>query len=228
MKELLNELLMEDKTFIHVPFGNGFFDIYKSVVVTWGMLVVVSILVILLTSNFKVHNISKRQAAIESLVIGLRNVVGGILGEEAYGYCDYIVTVLIFIAISNMVGLFGFTPPTMDLNVTIALSLMSIVLVEIAGILRKGPGGWLKGFLKPMAAVLPMNLLELVIRPLSLCMRLFGNILGATVIMELMKHVVPIILPAALSIYFDLFDGAIQAYVFCFLTSLYIKEAVEE
>ena len=209
MKELLNELLMEDKTFIHVPFGNGFFDIYKSVVVTWGMILVVTILVILLTSNLKVHNISKRQAALESVVLGLRNIMGGILGEEAAGYCDYIVTVLVFIAISNMVGLFGFTPPTMDLNVTIGLSIMSIVLVEIAGIRKRGPGGWL-------------------IRPLSLCMRLFGNILGATVIMELMKHVVPVLLPAALSIYFDLFDGAIQAYVFCFLTSLYIKEAVEE
>ncbi len=228
MKELLNELLMEDKTFIHVPFGNGFFDIYKSVVVTWGMILVVTILVILLTSNLKVHNISKRQAAFESVVLGLRKIMGGILGEEAAGYCDYIVTVLVFIAISNMVGLFGFTPPTMDLNVTIGLSIMSIVLVEIAGIRKRGPGGWLKSFLKPMAAVLPMNLLELLIRPLSLCMRLFGNILGATVIMELMKHVVPVLLPAALSIYFDLFDGAIQAYVFCFLTSLYIKEAVEE
>jgi F-type H+-transporting ATPase subunit a len=228
MKELLNELLMEDKTFIHVPFGNGFFDIYKSVVVTWGMILVVTILVILLTSNLKVHNISKRQAALESVVLGLRNIMGGILGEEAAGYCDYIVTVLVFIAISNMVGLFGFTPPTMDLNVTIGLSIMSIVLVEIAGIRKRGPGGWLKSFLKPMAAVLPMNLLELLIRPLSLCMRLFGNILGATVIMELMKHVVPVLLPAALSIYFDLFDGAIQAYVFCFLTSLYIKEAVED
>ncbi|WP_034452059.1 F0F1 ATP synthase subunit A [Butyrivibrio sp. AE2032] len=228
MKELLNELLMEDKTFIHVPFGNGFFDIYKSVVVTWGMILVVTILVILLTSNLKVHNISKRQAALESVVLGLRKIMGGILGEEAAGYCDYIVTVLVFIAISNMVGLFGFTPPTMDLNVTIGLSIMSIVLVEIAGIRKRGPGGWLKSFLKPMAAVLPMNLLELLIRPLSLCMRLFGNILGATVIMELMKHVVPVLLPAALSIYFDLFDGAIQAYVFCFLTSLYIKEAVEE
>ena len=228
MKELLNELLMEDKTFIHVPFGNGFFDIYKSVVVTWGMILVVTILVILLTSNLKVHNISKRQAAFESVVLGLRKIMGGILGEEAAGYCDYIVTVLVFIAMSNMVGLFGFTPPTMDLNVTIGLSIMSIVLVEIAGIRKRGPGGWLKSFLKPMAAVLPMNLLELLIRPLSLCMRLFGNILGATVIMELMKHVVPVLLPAALSIYFDLFDGAIQAYVFCFLTSLYIKEAVEE
>jgi F-type H+-transporting ATPase subunit a len=72
-----------------------------------------------------------------------------------------------------------------------------------------------------------MNILELAIRPLSLCMRLFGNIIGATVIMELLKMVVPIIVPAAFSLYFDIFDGLIQAYVFVFLTSLYIKEAVE-
>ncbi len=227
MKELLNELLMEDKTLIHVPFGNGFFDICKSVVVTWIVMAVVIVLIIALTSNLKVHNISKRQAALESAVLWLRGAVGSMLGEEAIAYRDYIVTVLVFIAMSNMVGLFGFTPPTMDLNVTLALSLMSIVLVEAAGIITKGTKGWLKSFAQPMAAIAFMNVLELVIRPLSLCMRLFGNILGATVIMELAKHVVPVIFPAALSLYFDLFDGAIQAYVFCFLTSLYIKEAVE-
>ncbi len=57
MKELLYELLMEDKTFIHVPFGDGFFDIYTSVVVTWGLMVVVIVAVILLTRNLKGHNI---------------------------------------------------------------------------------------------------------------------------------------------------------------------------
>ncbi|MBP3280696.1 MAG: F0F1 ATP synthase subunit A [Butyrivibrio sp.] len=227
MKELLTELLMEDKTLIHVPFGDGFFDIYHSVVVTWIFMAVVIALILFLTHDLKVHNISKRQAALESAVLFLRGAVSGMLGEEAAGYTDYIVTVLIFIGLSNMVGLFGFTPPTMDLNVTIALSVMSIVLVEAAGLAKKGPKKWLKGFAEPMPVVAPMNVLELVIRPLSLCMRLFGNILGATVIMELLKHVVPVILPAALSLYFDLFDGAIQAYVFCFLTSLYIKEAVE-
>ncbi|MBR1670388.1 MAG: F0F1 ATP synthase subunit A [Butyrivibrio sp.] len=227
MKEMLNELLMEDKTLIHMPFGGGYFDIYASVVVSWIILAVVIVLVLILTKDLKVHNISKRQAALESVVMFLRNLISTIIGEEAGGYTDYIVTVLVFIGLCNMVGLFGFTPPTMDLNVTIALSVMSIVLVEAAGIMKKGAGGWLKSFAHPMAVIAPMNVLELVIRPLSLCMRLFGNILGATVIMELIKHVVPVILPAALSLYFDLFDGAIQAYVFCFLTSLYIKEAVE-
>lgn len=227
MKELLNELLMEDKTCIHLPFGNGFFDIYKSVVVSWVVIAFVFVLVLILTRDLKVHNISKRQAAVETAVLWLRNTAIGMLGEEAAMYSDYIITVLVFIAFSNMIGLFGFTPPTMDLNVTLALSLMSIVLVEAAGIIKKGPKRWLKGFAEPMAVIAPMNVLELFIRPLSLCMRLFGNILGATVIMELIKAVVPIVLPAALSLYFDLFDGAIQAYVFVFLTSLYIKEAVE-
>ncbi|WP_442852499.1 F0F1 ATP synthase subunit A [Butyrivibrio sp. NC2007] len=224
---MLNELLMADKTLIHVPFGNGFFDIYKSVVVSWIVLAILIVMIVALTSNLKVHNISKRQAAVESAVLWIRGVVGELLGEEAIGYAPYIVTVLIFIAFSNMIGLIGLVPPTMDLNVTLALSLMSIVLVELAGIIKKGPKKWLKSFTEPMAVITFMNVLELFIRPLSLCMRLFGNILGATVIMELIKHVVPIILPAALSIYFDIFDGCIQAYVFCFLTSLYIKEAVE-
>jgi F-type H+-transporting ATPase subunit a len=227
MKEMLNELLMADKTLIHVPFGNGFFDIYKSVVVSWGVLAVLILLILILTHNLKVHTISRRQAALETAYLWLRGVAEGMLGEEAASYSPYIVTVLLFIACANMVGLVGLTPPTMDLNVTIALSLLSIITVELAGIIKKGPKKWLKSFAEPMAVIAPMNVLELVIRPLSLCMRLFGNILGATVIMELLKHVVPVILPAALSVYFDIFDGCIQAYVFIFLTSLYIKEAVE-
>lgn len=229
MKETLYEILMGDKALIHIPFGNGFFDIYKSVVVSWLVIAIVFFVILFMTRDLKVHNISKRQAAVESFVIWIRGVTGGMIGEEGYRYRDYLGTVLIFIAFSNMVGLFGLTPPTMDITITIALSIMSIILVEGAGIRRKGVGKWAKGFAQPMAVIAPMNVLELFIRPLSLCMRLFGNILGATVIMELIKVAmpVPVIVPAALSLYFDIFDGAIQAYVFVFLTSLYIKEALE-
>ena len=108
-----------------------------------------------------------------------------------------------------------------------ALALMSIILIEAAGVRKKGTKGFLKSFAEPIPIMLPMNILEVFIRPLSLCMRLFGNILGAFVIMELIKIVVPIFVPAALSLYFDLFDGFIQAYVFVFLTSLFIKESIE-
>ena len=75
--------------------------------------------------------------------------------------------------------------------------------------------------------VTPINVLEIFIKPLSLCMRLFGNVLGAFVIMKLIESILPVGLPVLFSMYFDLFDGLIQAYVFVFLTGLFIKEAVE-
>ncbi len=227
IKELLKEILLKDKAYIHLPFGNGKYDIYESVVVMWIIMAIIFIALLILTRDFKVHNISKRQAAIEAFVVWIRKIIGGSLGEKGERYTDYIVSILIFLGAANMVGLLGFIPPTMDINVTAALAFMSIVLVEVAAIREKGVKGWLKGFAKPMAIVLPMNIMELAIRPLSLCMRLFGNIIGATVIMELIKMVLPAVLPVPFCLYFDIFDGLIQAYVFVFLTSLYINEAVE-
>lgn len=229
--EGLKELLMEDKTAIAVPFGNGLFNIYKSVVLTWVIMGIIMLLVLWLTHDMKVRDIGKRQVIAESIVLGLGNLVDGMLGEQGRPYREYIITVLIYLGFSNISGIFGVTPPTMDLCVTAALALMSIVLVEYAGIHAHGlwgKDGWLAHFSKPVAVVAPMNVLEIFIRPLSLCMRLFGNILGATVIMELLKMVVPVFVPAVLSVYFDLFDGLIQAYVFVFLTSLYIKSELEE
>ena len=224
---LLEELLLEDKVLIHFDFMNGFFDINKSIVMSWVVMAVLTLFILFITHNMKVHDISNRQLIAELIVDKLRGITFGMLGEEGIAYRDYMVVVLVFIGASNLVGLFGGTPSTMDLNVTLALALMSIVLVEAAGIRAKGVGKWLKSFAQPMAVIAPMNVLELAIRPLSLCMRLFGNIIGATVIMELLKMAVPVIVPAAFSCYFDIFDGLIQAYVFVFLTSLYIKEAVE-
>ena len=75
--------------------------------------------------------------------------------------------------------------------------------------------------------VAPIMVLEIVIRPLSLCMRLFGNVLGAFVIMELLKIVAPAIIPIPFSFYFDIFDGFLQAYVFVFLTALFMNEEQE-
>ena len=69
--------------------------------------------------------------------------------------------------------------------------------------------------------------MEIFIKPLSLCMRLFGNVLGAFVVMELIKIIMPAFLPIPFSMYFDIFDGLIQAYVFVFLTSLFMKESME-
>ena len=134
---------------------------------------------------------------------------------------------LIYIGLANIFGIFGFKPPTKDMNVTAALAIMSIILIQAAAIHSKGTKGWLKNFAEPVAVVTPINILELVIRPLSLCMRLFGNVLGAFVVMKLIESVVPVIVPTVFGLYFDFFDGFIQAYIFVFLSSLFIREAVE-
>jgi F-type H+-transporting ATPase subunit a len=202
-------------------------NVDEATVVTWIIMAVITLLCFLLTSNLRVTNISKRQAAVEYIVTKLEEIVGGMIGEHGRAYIPYLVTVLLYLGFANIIGVFGFKPPTKSLNVTASLAVMSIILVQYAVIRAKGVRGWLKGFKSPTPIVTPFNILDLVTRPLSLCMRLFGNILGAYIIMEIIKYVVPVIIPAALSLYFDFFDGILQAYVFVFLTSMYIKEALE-
>ena len=151
----------------------------------------------------------------------------GIVGKEGKGYIPWLMSMALFIGVSNIIGLFGFKPPTKSMQVTAAMALTSIVIVEFAAYKSKGVGGRLKAFTKPVWIVTPINLMEIVTKPLSLCLRLFGNVIGAFIIMELIKAVVPVALPTVFSLYFDIFDGLLQAYIFVFLTGLYIKEAVE-
>lgn len=227
--ENLAENLMEElecETVFTIPVFGGI-DVSESVVVTWIIMAALLIFSFIMTRNLKIDHISKRQAIIETIVTKLTDFVEGMLGAEGKRYTTYLCTVLLYIGFADIIGLFGMKSPTKDLNVTIALAFMSIVLVEAAGIYQHGVKRWLHKFAEPIAIVAPINVLEVFTRPLSLCMRLFGNVLGAFVIMELIKMVVPVFLPAVLSLYFDFFDGLLQAYVFVFLTSLYISEAVE-
>ena len=213
------------KTVFELPVLGG---ISESVVVTWIIMAVLVGLSLILVRNLKVENPGKVQLALEAAIDWATDFFEGILGKGNKRYIPYLITVLLYLACANMIGLLGFKPPTKDLNCTIALALMSIVLVEFAGIRAKGVKGWAKSFAKPVAVIAPLNVLEIIIRPFSLCLRLFGNVLGAFVIMELIKEVVPMVVPVAFSLYFDIFDGFIQAYVFVFLTSLYIGEAIED
>lgn len=228
MGDLASELMteLECETVFTIPIMGGI-GVSESVVVTWIIMAILIIGSIILTRDLKIDHISKRQAVAELIYTKLNGLVEGMIGEEGKAYVPYLVTVLLYIGFSNIIGLIGMKSPTKDLNVTIALAVMSIVLVEAAGIHHKGVLKWMKGFTEPVAIVTPINILEIFTRPLSLCMRLFGNVLGAFVIMELIKIAVPLVLPALFSLYFDLFDGLLQAYVFVFLTSMYISEAIE-
>ena len=228
MEELAQSLMSElnCETVFTIPIFGGI-PIYESVLVTWIIMAFVFLLCICVTRSLKVENPGRGQIVLESAVSGLYNFFKGVMSEDCYRYIPYLMAVAVYIAIANLIGVFGFKPPTKDINVTAALSVMSIILIEFAGLRQKGMKKWLKSFSEPVPVVLPINILEVFIRPLSLCMRLFGNILGSFVIMELLKLVCPFFLPSVFSLYFDFFDGLIQAYVFVFLTALFIKEAVE-
>ena len=227
--EELSKALMEElncETAFTIPVFGGI-PVAESVVVTWVIMAVLLVAAFFLGRNLRVENVGKRQLAVETVIGGLHNFFYDLLGEEGKRYIPYLMTVGIYIAIANMIGLFGLKSPTKDVGVTGALALMSIVLIEYAGIHEKGVKRWLKSFAEPTPVVLPINILEIFIRPVSLCMRLFGNVLGSFVVMKLIEAVAPVLVPVPLTCYFDIFDGLIQAYVFVFLTALFIKEAIE-
>ena len=225
----LSEFLMEElnvATAFTIPIFGGI-EVAESTVISWVIMAIIVILTLVLTRNMRVEKPGKLQVGVEYAVTALQNLVRGIIGHEGERYVPYLSTVLVFLGISNIFAIFGMKPPTKDLNVTAALAIMSIVLIEYSGIHAKGGKRFVHSLAEPIALMTPMNILEIAIRPTSLCMRLFGNVLGAFVIMELIKLVVPVFVPAIFSLYFDLFDGLIQTYVFVFLTSLFMKETME-
>lgn len=197
-------------------------------VVTWIIMAALTILAIVLVRNLKVENPGKKQLMLESFIGFLDDFFTDILGKEGRRYIPYLISTAIYIGVANLIGLLGFKPPTKDLNVTAALSIMSLFLIYYSGFHKKGTRGFLKRFAEPIPLVTPINIMEIAIRPVSLCMRLFGNVIGSFVIMELLKTIMPAILPIPFSLYFDVFDGLIQTYVFVFLTSLFIKEQIED
>ena len=209
-----------------IPLFGGI-KISESVAVTWIIMAVVVLLCVIFVRNLSVENPGKAQLLLESAIGKGLDFFEDIMGKENRKYIPYLITVLIYIGIANIIGLFGFKSPTKDLNVTAALAIMSMCLIEFSGIKKNGMKHWVKHFAEPIPIVAPIMILEIVIRPLSLCMRLFGNMLAGFVVMELLKAVVPLIVPIPVSFYFDIFDGLLQAYVFVFLTSLFMMEEME-
>lgn len=214
------------QTVFEIPVFGGI-AVDEGIVVTWILMAALALLSIIFVRNLRVENPGKVQLALESVVDWGQDFFEGIIGKENRRYVPWLMTVALFLAVSNVIGLLGFKPPTKDLNVTAALAIMSMLLIEYSGIHKNGFGHWCRHFAQPVPFVAPIMVMEVFIRPLSLCMRLFGNMLGGFVVMELIKQVVPLLVPIPLSFYFDIFDGLLQAYVFVFLTALFMNEEME-
>ena len=169
------------------------------------------------------------QNAAEIIVDLLDGVVKGGMGKSAYKFMNYIGTMFIFILICNISGLFGLRPPTADYGVTLPLGLITFVLIHFNKFKHQKVSGVIKGLCDPWPIWAPINIIGDIAVPISLSLRLFANVLSGTVMMALVYGLLSVIAigwPAVLHVYFDLFSGAIQTYVFCMLTMTYISDAI--
>ena len=221
--KLVEEL--NNRTAFTIPIFGGI-PVGESVVITWGVMAFLVVLSIILTRNLKKVP-GKRQLVAELYVGFMNNFAKKYMGKHWKSFAPYFGTIGLYLGVANMIGMFGITPPTKDISVTAGLALMSCGLIYGSSFRYKGLKGGLHKFLEPTPLLLPVNLMEVIIRPLSLCMRLFGNVLGAFIIMELIKLAIPVGLPLAASMYFDVFDGIIQTVVFVFLTAMFTQETME-
>ncbi len=174
------------------------------------------------------------QNIVELIVEKLDGMVSGTMGKNASKFVNYISTIFLFIFMSNISGLFGLRPPTADYGTTLALGLITFFLIHINQFRYQKPKQIWEGMCSPLPPWLPLwfpiNVISEVAVPISLSLRLFANVLSGTVMLALVYGLlakIAVIWPAFLHIYFDLFSGAIQTYVFCMLTMTYINQAME-
>ncbi|MCE5198460.1 MAG: F0F1 ATP synthase subunit A [Armatimonadota bacterium] len=210
----------------------------EMVAVTWLVIAILCIGAIIASRTLKLRNPSRFQAFLEFVVVSLDNFVRNIVGAESRTLTPIIGTVFIFILSLSLVGLVpGLTSPTANPNTTVALALMAFLLVQYYAISRQGFVNYIKHFLgEPLwlaPLMLPLHIIGELARPLSLSIRLFGNIFGEETVIAVFVLIVMIVLkgfPLPLQfpmMLFAIFGGFIQALVFSMLVCIYIAVALE-
>jgi F-type H+-transporting ATPase subunit a len=214
----------------------------ETVIVSWAVMAILIAASLLLTRRFR-EIPAGPQAVLEGAVEFLNGFAKNQFGRWDKYLAPYIGSLFLFLFTANIIGvlspveiefgehkfepLFIIRPPTTDIGVTAALAALSILLLLFLGFAARGFGGWFKRLLYPIPLMLPFNILEYGTRLASLMLRLFGNIFGGYMLMRMIEGLLPVALPMICSLYFDFFDGMLQAVIFVFLTSLYISEAVK-
>lgn len=233
-----------------VYFTFHLFGIPISISQTAVALLAVTILLIL-AAFIVTRKIEKRpggmQVIVEKLVNMLYGLVESTMGKHNLKFAPYIGTLFLSSFFGSMIGLTKiFASTTGDLSVTMAWALVTTALVWYSSIKNFGFKAWLKGFTEPIAVMTPMNIVSEIANPISMAFRHFGNVAGGSVLMSVVYAAlaglssvifgwIPGIIgeipffqvgiPAILSIYFDLFSGFVQAFVFCLLTMIYVGNA---
>ncbi len=228
---------------IPMPFQD--LPITESQVNSWLIIVSVLGLCLYLTHGLKTKADTKRQHIAEFLVEKTQKLVDENMGEFFSSFAPFIGSIIVLSAFSSLITLFGLFPPTSDLNVVAGWALLVFFLITHYK-MKCGPIHYLKSFAEPIALLTPLNIIGEVATPVSMAFRHYGNILSGTVISILVASglqglssvilgwlpgklgEIPFLqigLPAVLSVYFDVFSGCLQAFIFAMLTMLYVAGA---
>ena len=171
------------------------------------------------------------QNLIEMIVEVFDDFTASIMGESGRRFSSYYAGLFFFIMFANISGIFGLRPPTANYAVPLGLALMTFFMVIFNGIKAKGILKYLKSFTEPVAPLTPLNIIGELANPVSLSFRLFGNIVGGTILMGLYYALLPTLvkvgIPAFLHFYFDVFAGVLQAFVFTMLSMVFVSGAME-
>ena len=222
------------------------YPITQTVVNAWIAMVVIVGLCIWLTRGMQVHARTKRQVVAEMIVQMAQKLVRGNMGAKWDSFVPFIAAILSMSVVSSLMGLTGAYSPTNDLNTFLAWGILVFVLITYHKIKANGFGGYLKGFTEPIFVMTPMNIISEIATPVSMSLRRFANICSGYVIGLLLYAAlgavsqmiffwlpgslgtIPFLqvgIPAVLNVYFSVFSGCVQPYIFCMLTMQFVAQA---
>lgn len=166
----------------------------------------------------------------ELFVGGINDISDGVLGKKGRKFVPLFGSFFIFILIGNLIGLVpGFAPPTANFNITFGLGVASFLAYNAIGINAQGLVQYLKHFMGPIwwlaVLMVPLEILDNLVRPLSLGLRLFGNMTGDHLVLEIFTDLTAVIIPVVFY-FLGAFVSLIQAFVFTLLTVIYVSSAM--
>ncbi|PQO23608.1 F0F1 ATP synthase subunit A [Rhodobacteraceae bacterium WD3A24] len=197
-----------------------------TVLFTWAVMAILVAVSWAITARLSEgEKVSRWQVMLEVIVTSIRDQIAEIGAGRPGRYLPFIGTLFLFIAVSNLLMIVpGYTAPTASLSTTVALALCVLVAVPVFAVSERGVGGYLRGYLRPNAVMLPFNIIAELSRTIALAVRLYGNVMSGTVIAGILISVAPFFFPVLMQL-LGLLTGFIQAYIFAVLAMVYIASA---
>lgn len=232
---------MSDVSQIVIHIGSFQFSIHQSILVWLVICLVVGITAVIAGKKIENADPAKAPKGIvywsEELYNLALYVISGNLKEKTIHYLPTFGTLMICMLLANLVGLIGFQNPTSNVSFNATLALMFFFMIQFNGVHKGGIKARLKELTEPMFLLTPLNVIGELALPISLCMRLFGNILAGSIISlllyTLIKSIAPwgylgLTLTPFIHFYFDIFSGAVQTYIFFTLGTFFLGQQVTE